>query len=184
MSPKPQLQLRRAPSLVDPARLEAFVSTGVPAADPVPSTPRETPLAGHPLADASPTLRAVEPDPQSEDPTNSHLTEEVARVELSEEEVAPDEDVSATDAPLQPVATQSTSRRTPKVRSGDGKEKTHPIATGIVRRATGRTRRRTTVYLDPTLAKRLVVHSATTDQDISEIAEMAILTYLDKAERR
>jgi hypothetical protein len=52
---------------------------------------------------------------------------------------------------------------------------------GIVRRADGRVRRRLTVYLPVEVAKRLVVHCAATEIDISDVVTDAVHKALESA---
>jgi hypothetical protein len=59
-----------------------------------------------------------------------------------------------------------------------------PLRPGIVQRRSGRVRRRTTVYLEPSLATRLAVYCATYGLEISQVAENAILDHLNSLERR
>jgi hypothetical protein len=49
---------------------------------------------------------------------------------------------------------------------------------GIVQRQDGRLRRRLTVYLSPELAKRLAVHCASNDFEMSEVVEEALAKHL------
>lgn len=51
-------------------------------------------------------------------------------------------------------------------------------AKGLLRRADGRVTRRMTMYLDPELARRLVMHCAATGQEISDVAAAALRDYL------
>jgi hypothetical protein len=51
-------------------------------------------------------------------------------------------------------------------------------APGIVQRQDGRLRRRLTIYLSPELAKRLAVHCASNDLEMSEVVEEALAKHL------
>jgi hypothetical protein len=57
------------------------------------------------------------------------------------------------------------------------------VRPGIVRRASGRVRRRTTVYLEPALAKWLVMFSAESEVEISDVVEQALTVYRDAQQR-
>jgi hypothetical protein len=59
-----------------------------------------------------------------------------------------------------------------------------PLRPGIVQRRSGRVRRRTTVYLEPSLSTRLAVYCATYGLEISQVAEAAILDHLNSLDRR
>lgn len=54
-----------------------------------------------------------------------------------------------------------------------------PLRAGIVYRASGRARRRTTVYLDPQLANRLKIHCVTNGLELSDLVEKAVRAHLD-----
>ena len=54
----------------------------------------------------------------------------------------------------------------------------HTRAPGIVERQGGRLRRRLTVYLSPELAKRLAIHCASSDLEMSEVVEKALAKHL------
>ncbi len=49
---------------------------------------------------------------------------------------------------------------------------------GLLERAGGRVTRRMTMYLDPALAQRVVLHCAETGREISDIAALALERYL------
>jgi len=51
-------------------------------------------------------------------------------------------------------------------------------APGIVQRQDGRLRRRLTIYLSPELAKRLAIHCASSDLEMSEVVEEALARHL------
>ena len=65
-----------------------------------------------------------------------------------------------------------------------GRPDIHPLRPGIVQRRSGRIRRRTTVYLEPSLATRLAVYCATYGLEISQIAEAAIIDYFNALDHR
>jgi hypothetical protein len=54
-----------------------------------------------------------------------------------------------------------------------------PLRAGIVHRASGRARRRTTVYFDPQLANRLKIHCVTHGLELSDLVEKAVRAHLD-----
>jgi hypothetical protein len=54
-----------------------------------------------------------------------------------------------------------------------------PLRAGIVHRASGRARRRTTVYFDPQLANRLKIHCVTNGLELSDLVEKAVRAHLD-----
>jgi hypothetical protein len=54
-----------------------------------------------------------------------------------------------------------------------------PLRAGIVHRASGRARRRTTVYFEPQLANRLKIHCVTNGLELSELVEKAVRAHLD-----
>lgn len=54
-----------------------------------------------------------------------------------------------------------------------------PLRAGIVHRASGRARRRTTVYFEPQLANRLKIHCVTLGIELSEMVEKAVRAHLD-----
>jgi hypothetical protein len=58
-----------------------------------------------------------------------------------------------------------------------------PVRPGIVRRASGRVRRRTTVYLEPALAKWLVMFSAEGEMEISDVVGQALTAYRQAQQR-
>jgi len=56
-----------------------------------------------------------------------------------------------------------------------------PAGRALVQRKSGRTRRRTTVYFPPELAKRLAVHCAGEGTELSEVVSRAVVAYLERA---
>jgi hypothetical protein len=60
-----------------------------------------------------------------------------------------------------------------------GSSDVRTLHAGIVQRRSGRARRRTTVYFDPQLARRLKVYCATYGVELSELVEKAVRAHLD-----
>ncbi len=56
-----------------------------------------------------------------------------------------------------------------------------PRGPGLVRRASGRVRRRMTVYLPPELARELALHAVTQGEDVSDIVAAAVAKHLEGA---
>jgi hypothetical protein len=58
-----------------------------------------------------------------------------------------------------------------------------PLRPGIVQRRSGRIRRRTTVYLEPSLATKLAIYCATYSLELSKVAEDALERHLSFLQR-
>lgn len=58
------------------------------------------------------------------------------------------------------------------------------LSAGIVQRRSGRIRRRTTVYFEPKLAKRLEIHCATFGVELSDFVEGAVRTEFEALQHR
>jgi hypothetical protein len=57
-----------------------------------------------------------------------------------------------------------------------------PLRAGIVHRASGRARRRTTVYFEPQLANRLKIYCVTQGLELSDLVDRAVRAHLDGSE--
>lgn len=66
----------------------------------------------------------------------------------------------------------------PPYATRNANEITHTARPGLVQRRSGRVRRRTTVYLEPALAKKLTLYCAAHEIELSAVAEEAIRRFL------
>jgi hypothetical protein len=168
--PKPVIQLRRPPL---PA-VEAFVAgrSGQEAALAASSNGSEpsTQAAGQPGIRAS-----GHPDAQDIDHLDTQVSKRLVGqvAERSDAQTAGHSAAEQADLRQGEVSrrsgTQTSKRSAPRAA-----KRSDVQSVGIVRRADGRVRRRLTVYLPVDVAKRLVVHCASTEIDISDVVTDAV----------
>jgi hypothetical protein len=153
MQSKPAISLRRPPP---PAAVEAFI-------------------AGRPDAQAPGRLSVVDDDTSSSENLDVQASERPVTQTLgdSNAQAAERPDVTTLEHSNVEEPGRSSTRRTRRsVTRAPGRSDVRAV--GVVERADGRQRRRLTVYLPVELAKRLVVHCAASELEMSDVVTDAV----------
>lgn len=184
MSHKPTLQIRRPPAAPSPAQVESFVNGGA-VTEPVSVRTTIVPAEAATTAESHGAEGSLPADSEEKSqaatsaPPASTLQTAIRLVEVD----TADKPTATTEPDASEGPRRATHLKRRPSKAQETAETPRKVTSGLVLRKSGRIRRRTTVYFDLDLAKRLTVYAATTDQDISDIVEAAVSLHLDRHDR-